>query len=217
MKINLYRGQHLAILSDLISKGERWDYCLTQPYPYTHDLEPWDYITHLSKVFQLVYNGLTHDGECWIVIGDATQAPPVRLRQPPTPAEPLCLPWMLAQLLRQRNGYHLRAILIWNCPPKHEYILHLAKHHPSKGPEFSAQPLKSTVLHHRVKRTVEDMPPTLPRDLLSTITKPEPVVIDPFIRSGATAIACQELEYWCIGIDEDTTQAEAATAQLSIF
>ncbi len=115
-----------------------------------------EYIEHLTRVFDQVWRVLKNDGTLWLNIGDSytsggrtwratDRKNPVRAMQvrPPTPAglkpkDLIGVPWLLAFALQQK-GWYLRADIIWNkpnCQPEsvqdrptrsHEYVFLFSK------------------------------------------------------------------------------------------
>ena len=115
-----------------------------------------EYIDHLVRVFAGVMRTLREDGTLWVNIGDSytsggrtwrasDKKNPVRAMQvrPPTPdglkpKDLIGIPWLLAFAL-QKQGWYLRADIIWNkpnCQPEsvkdrptrsHEYVFSSAR------------------------------------------------------------------------------------------
>ena len=139
---NVYEGDAIATLQQLLREGRRWDYCLTSP-PYfgqvdyeidgQYGLEKSveNYIDTQRKVFQLVYDGLQDGGIAWVVIGDTSNNySPVRakgqrrggngawhyrrrLQRDYREKEPLNVPFRLLAALREDGWIH-RKTLIWD-------------------------------------------------------------------------------------------------------
>lgn len=240
--MRLIHGDAIAVLRQLRAEGVGWDYCLTSP-PYfaqvdyecsgQHGLEVGvqAYIDQLVQVFDLVYDGLSEGGVCWIVIGDTSNNySPIRTKQSRRKAnawtyrrrlendfrekEPLMVPYRLAMALRAR-GWTLRKQLIWDkgqssqvrrgdAPAEnHESILMMGKAAGTGRPYFNTQPLKSSVLRYSpVKHSLH--PCTFPSALVEELLgccTRLGTVLDPYAGVGTTLAVAKMLGMSALGIE----------------
>lgn len=221
------------------------DYGIPGQYGLEGTLE--DYLKQQAQVFSLVAQGLNPGGVCWIVIGDTSNNySPIRTKAQRRTSEwierrslelgyqekeALLVPFRLADELS--NRWMLRKMLIWNKdqssqpalghPPgeTHEYILMLAKRGPGR-PTLKTAPLARTVLTHWPDRHPYHpcpFPVMLAREILDSC-QGTGVVLDPYVGTGTTALACQQL--WashglsCLGIDLDISHAREALGLFAI-
>lgn len=136
--------------------------------------------------------------------------------------EPLLVAYRLAERLRA-DGWILRKILIWDkgqagqaskgdAPAEtHEYILMLGKWPKPGRPYFNSRPLKRSVLTYRPSSSPDHpcpFPLGLATELLTSCSTRNANVLDPYLGTGTTAIACRQLGHSCIGIDLDLSSAQ---------
>ena len=57
-------------------------------------------------------------------------------------------------------------------------------------------------------------PSSLPKYFILHFTKPNDLILDPFLGSGTTAVACKELGRRCIGIEINSTYCDIAIKRL---
>jgi DNA modification methylase len=197
-----------------------------------------DYIDHLLQVFAGVRRTLRDDGTLWVNIGDSytsggrtwratDKKNPIRAMQgrPPTPdglkpKDLIGVPWLLAFAL-QKQGWYLRADVIWNkpnCQPEsvkdrptrsHEYVFLF-----SKSEHYFYDPKAKRGPNGRNLRTVWDIktkaypgahfatfPDTLVEPCLSVSSNPGDMILDPFIGSGTTGLVALQMQRRFVGIE----------------
>lgn len=122
----------------------------------------------------------------------------------------------LRQGIEQSGGYYSQMV-IWlknhivlgrkDYNPQHEIIAygwfgsHKFERSKSKSVLFYPKPQKSTI-HPTMK------PPGLLRKLILNSTRIEEIVYDPFLGSGSTLVACEQIKRKCIGIELDASYVE---------
>ena len=164
--------------------------------------------------------------------------------RPPTPPglkpkDLIGVPWKLAFALQQ-DGWYLRSDIIWhkpNCQPEsvkdrptqaHEYVFLLTK---SERYYYDYQAIKEPTKDGsglRNRRTIWSIntngfngahfavfPPELVRLCLLAGSKPESMVLDPFLGSGTVAKVCLENNRKCVGIELKSEYAEITLERLS--
>jgi DNA modification methylase len=164
--------------------------------------------------------------------------------RPPTPPglkskDLIGIPWRLALAL-QDDGWYLRADIVWhkpNCQPEsvkdrptrsHEYVFLFSKsekyyydHEAIKEPTKEKTKLRN-------RRTVWSIntegfkgahfavfPPELVRLCLLAGSKPDSIVLDPFLGSGTVARSCLEHKRKCIGVELNPDYADIAYERVS--
>ena len=164
--------------------------------------------------------------------------------RPPTPPglkpkDLIGVPWRLALAL-QDDGWYLRADIIWhkpNCQPEsvkdrptrsHEYIFLFSKSEKYYYDyEAIKEPTKEkTALRNR--RTVWSIntegfsgahfavfPPELVSLCLLAGSKPDSIVLDPFLGSGTVARSCLEHKRKCVGVELNPDYADIAYERVS--
>lgn len=210
------------------------------------------YIDHLAKVFSQVRRVLKDDGTLWLNIGDsftsggrtwraADKKNPVRAMnvRPPTPEglkpkDLIGVPWLLAFAL-QKEGWYLRADIIWNkpnCQPEsvkdrptrsHEYIFLF-----SKSEHYRYDPAAVRGPNGRNIRTVWDIhtrpyseahfatfPPALVEPCIKLGSSPSELVLDPFIGSGTTGLVSLKLNRRFVGIELNPSYLQIAEDRLN--
>jgi DNA modification methylase len=198
------------------------------------------YLDLIQDAFRLIYEGMAQRGVMWLNIaptisGYSTVKPRGRRsaatsRRKPTPGyrsgEEIPVPWLLLERL-QADGWFHRETLIWhqghanqqpgNVPTRNfEYIFVLGKHEITR-PKLDYGPTSSSVLIYPSESHPEHpckMAQGLADVLLSSATRKNAIVIDPFIGTGTTAIAAHRRGYDAIGIDLNIGTAQADTAAL---
>lgn len=149
------------------------------------------------------------------------------------------IPWMLAFALRQ-DGWYLRQDIIWSkpnpmpesvrdrCTKSHEYIFLLSK---SQNYYFDVDSIKVPTTNGcglKRKRSVWEYKTstykgahfaTYPVDLITPCikasTKPNDIVLDPFMGSGTTGVACAHTHRQFIGIEKDPTYFKLAEERIA--
>jgi site-specific DNA-methyltransferase (cytosine-N4-specific) len=210
-----------------------------------------DYINQLVKVFSEVYRTLRDDGTLWVNIGDSytsggrtwrahDKKNPVRAMQvrPPTPnglkpKDLIGVPWLLAFAL-QKEGWYLRADIIWNkpnCQPEsvkdrptrsHEYVFLFSK---SEHYFYDASAKRGP--NGRNLRTVWDIktkadpcahiatfPTALVEPCLTVSSSPHNVILDPFIGSGTTGLVARRMQRRFVGIELNPAYLKIAEDRL---
>jgi site-specific DNA-methyltransferase (cytosine-N4-specific) len=213
-----------------------------------------DYIDNLVNVFSEVRRTLRDDGTLWINIGDSytsggrtwratDKKNPVRAMEvrPPTPGwlkpkDLIGVPWLLAFAL-QRQGWYLRADVIWNkpnCQPEsvkdrptrsHEYLFLF-----SKSEHYSYNSRAKRGPNGRNLRTVWDIktraypgahfatfPPALVEPCLAVSSAPGNLALDPFIGSGTTGLIALQTRRRFVGIELNPLYLEIAEERLSPY
>ena len=124
--------------------------------------------------------------------------------------------------IRRYTDYKLREYLVWDkCSigmgrgfrKRHEMVLALEKGTPS----YNSDSLANVLTCKRV--STEEHPHKKPIDLMkaliSHVTLPGHIVLDPFAGSGTTALAAKELGRKYIGIERDAQHFRTAQARIS--
>jgi len=211
-----------------------------------------EYIDHLVKVFAEVQRVTREDGTLWVNIGDSytsggrtwratDKKNPVRAMQvrPPTPdglkpKDLIGVPWLLAFAL-QRQGWYLRADIIWNkpnCQPEsvkdrptrsHEYVFLF-----SKSEHYFYDPNAVRGPNDRNLRTVWDIktkpypgahfatfPTTLAEPCVVTSSTPGDMILDPFIGSGTTGLVALQKHRRFVGIELNPEYLKIAEERLN--
>lgn len=201
------------------------------------------YLWRMVGVFRLIRHLLKPGGVCWIVLGDTSNNySPVRsksqrrklgkylFRRPLQSGflekEPLRVHEGLITGMREDGWVH-RNTLIWDkgtssqlpnsdtAALTHEHVIQVVKWDGRDRPYANCSPLSRSVLQHK---TTSDpihpcpYPVSLAREILSTC-RPGGLVLDPFLGSGTTAIACQELNLRCIGGELNEAYLERAVSR----
>ncbi len=210
------------------------------------------YVAHLVRVFSQVRRVLKDDGTLWLNIGDSytsggrtwrasDKKNPIRAMnvRPPTPEglkpkDLIGVPWLLAFAL-QRDGWYLRADIIWNkpnCQPEsvkdrptrcHEYVFLFSKsEHYRYDPDAVRGP------NGRNVRTVWDIhtrpypeahfatfPPALVEPCIQLGSSPRELILDPFIGSGTTGLVALKLNRRFVGIELNPAYLQIAEHRLN--
>ncbi|NJO85192.1 MAG: site-specific DNA-methyltransferase [Blastochloris sp.] len=168
------------------------------------------------------------------------------LYRPPTPEglkpkDLIGIPWRLAFAL-QSDGWFLRSDIIWykpNCQPEsvkdrptraHEYIFLFSK---SEDYYYDFEAMKEPSTNgsaSRNRRTVWSIntrgfqgahfavfPSELVNLCLQAGSRPNSVILDPFLGTGTVAEVCVEHNRQCVGIELNPEYAEMALQRLSGF
>lgn len=130
--------------------------------------------------------------------------------------------WRMAFLVgpaMESGGFRLRNLIAWDkgnfgCGtgfrPQHEMILHLTR----RSPEFYAKDVGNVVRSKRVANGSKCHPTEKPVDLMQrlvNVVAPEGgVVVDPFMGSGSTGVACIKNGVNFMGCDLDPEYVEVA-------
>jgi len=210
------------------------------------------YINHLARVFSQVRRVLREDGTLWLNIGDSytsggrtwratDKKNPVRAMdvRPPTPEglkpkDLIGVPWLLAFAL-QKEGWYLRADIIWNkpnCQPEsvkdrptrcHEYVFLFSKsehyrydHKAMRGP--NGRNLR-TLWDIRTRPYPEAHFATFPSALVEPCIRlgsaPRDLILDPFVGSGTTGLVALKLDRRFVGIELNPSYLQIAEHQLN--
>jgi len=159
--------------------------------------------------------------------------------RPPTPdglkpKDLIGVPWRLALAL-QKAGWYLRADIIWhkpNCQPEsvkdrptraHEYIFLFSK---SERYLYDSRTVRGP--NDRNLRTVWDIntqaypgahfatfPPALVRSCLLLSTRPDDLVLDPFLGSGTTGLVALGLDRRFVGVELNPEYVALAERRLN--
>jgi site-specific DNA-methyltransferase (adenine-specific) len=211
-----------------------------------------DYVDNLVEVFAEVHRVLKDNGTLWVNIGDSytsggrtwratDRKNPVRAMEvrPPTPnglkpKDLIGVPWLLAFAL-QRQGWYLRADIIWNkpnCQPEsvrdrptrsHEYVFLFSK---SEHYFYNRKALRGP--NGRNLRTVWDIrtrpypdahfatfPAALVEPCLAVSSCPGDLVLDPFIGSGTTGLVALQTHRRFVGIELNPAYLRIAEHRLN--
>ena len=260
-------GEALSVLRSLPSDVAQS--CITSPpywglrdygVPGQIGIEPAlaEYLASLRAIFQEVRRVLRPDGTLWLNVGDSYtsgnrgwRAPDRRngaramKGRPPTPPglkdkELVGVPWRLAFAL-QRQGWHLRADIIWakpNAQPEsvkdrptqsHEYLFLFTKNKDYYYDYQSVMEPRNGGAGLRNRRSVwsintEPYPgahfATFPTELVRLCvlagSRPSDLVIDPFFGAGTVGLVCHELGRKCLGIELNPKYASLARARLGL-
>jgi DNA modification methylase len=209
------------------------------------------YIEHLARVFAQVRRVLKDDGTLWLNIGDSytsggrtwrasDKKNPVRAMnvRPPTPEglkpkDLIGVPWLLAFAL-QREGWYLRADIVWNkpnCQPEsvkdrptrsHEYVFLLSKsehylydHMAVRGPnERNIRTVWDIHTRPYAEAHFATFPPALVEPCVKIGSRPEDLVLDPFIGSGTTGEVALKLDRRFVGIELNPAYLQIAEDRL---
>ena len=164
--------------------------------------------------------------------------------RPPTPPglkpkDLIGIPWRLAFALQQ-DGWYLRADIIWHKPNgqpesvkdrptrSHEYIFLFSK---SEKYYYDYEAIKESAKNGsdlRNRRTIWSIntegfkgahfavfPPKLVQLCLLAGSKPDSIILDPFLGSGTVAQVCLENRRKCIGVELNPEYAELAHERVS--
>jgi len=205
------------------------------------------YIDHLARVFAQVRRVLRDDGTLWLNIGDSytsggrtwrasdkknrIRAMKVRPATPEglKPKDLIGVPWLLAFAL-QKEGWYLRADIIWNkpnCQPEsvkdrptrsHEYLFLLSK---SEHYKYNSDAVRGprgrnlrTVWDIHTKPYIEAHFATFPQSLVEPCidlgTSQNDLVLDPFIGSGTTGVVALKQKRRFVGIELNPSYLQIA-------
>lgn len=182
----------------------------------------------------------TSGGRTWRASDKKNPVRAMKVR-PPTPAglkpkDLIGIPWRLAFALQQA-GWYLRADLVWNkpnCQPEsvkdrptrsHEYVFLLTK---SERYLYDASAKRGP--NGRNMRTVWDIntrsipdahfatfPTTLVEPCLALATRPNDLVLDPFVGSGTTGLMALSMRRRFLGIELNPDYLKIAERRLNGF
>lgn len=155
------------------------------------------------------------------------------------PKDLIGVPWRVAFALQQ-DGWYLRSDIVWhkpNCQPEsvkdrptrsHEYVFLMTKsetyyydHETVREPANGSGKLRN-------RRTVWNIntegfkgahfavfPPYLVRLCILAGSRPEALVLDPFLGSGTVGMVCKETGRRCVGIEMKPEYAEMARRRIA--
>lgn len=122
-------------------------------------------------------------------------------------------------------GFRLRNLVVWDkgspglgtgFRPQHEIIIHLTK----RGPEFHSKMVGNVIrtprtMHHKkVRLHPTEKPIDLVTKLVEVVAPEGGVIVDPFLGSGTTAVACMYRGRRYIGIEKDPKIFETAKTRI---
>lgn len=129
----------------------------------------------------------------------------------------------IAVFIETYTRYRVRSVIVWNkmrvgmgfgIRPQHELIFALEKgkpHYKDLGfPNVLSYP-RTDCAHHIHQKPVE-----LLERLIEQTTYPGHTVLDPFMGSGSTAVACQRLARHFIGIELDAAHFARARQRIGL-
>lgn len=120
--------------------------------------------------------------------------------------------WRMVTMLApamESAGWRLRNLLCWDkghfgtgtgFRPRHEMIIHLTR----RAPKFYSASLGNVLCHPRVGASREhptEKPIGLLSDLIKVVSPDGGTILDPFMGSGSTGVACAKLGRKFIGIE----------------
>lgn len=129
---------------------------------------------------------------------------------------------MLAGAL-ESSGMRLQNMIVWDkgssglgrgFRPQHEIVIHLTKgvgqYHDKRGANvYGAKRVHATKRDHPTQKPV-----MLMAELLRVVTPPDGTVLDPFMGSGSTGVACMLEQRRFIGIEREPEYIEIARARI---
>jgi site-specific DNA-methyltransferase (adenine-specific) len=133
--------------------------------------------------------------------------------------------WRMVTMLApamESAGWRLRNLLIWDkghfgagtgFRPRHEMVIHLTK----RAPVFHSASLGNVLPHSRVGADREhptEKPVELIEDMLRVVSPDGGAVLDPFMGSGTTGVACAKLGRKFIGVEIDPRYFEIACRRI---
>ena len=99
---------------------------------------------------------------------------------------------------------------------QHEFIIHMTAGNPAEPQRRDVgNVLRFPAIHETARVHPTEKPVPLLHTLLSVVTPPNGVVLDPFAGSGAVLIAARDLDRRAIGIDSDERWCEQAARKIS--
>ncbi|MGB0971700.1 MAG: DNA-methyltransferase, partial [Mycobacterium sp.] len=133
--------------------------------------------------------------------------------------------WRMASILAgalESADLRQHPILVWDKTRigmgsvfrnQHEFIVHMTAGNPA---EPQRRDVPNVLRFAPVKKGVHptEKPEPLLRTLLSVVTPPGGVVLDPFAGSGATLTAAQSLGHKAVGVEADERHCEIAAKRL---
>ena len=184
-------------------------------------------------------DSFTSGGRTWRAPDKKNRARAMEVR-PPTPEglkakDLIGVPWRLAFAL-QSAGWYLRTDIVWNkpnCQPEsvrdrptrsHEYVFLLSKSErylydvdAVKGP--NGRRLRSvwdvkTQAYPDASGHFATFPPALVEPCVLTSSRPDDIVLDPFVGSGTTALVASDLGRLFIGIELNPDYLQMARRRL---
>jgi site-specific DNA-methyltransferase (cytosine-N4-specific) len=180
----------------------------------------------------------TSGGRTWRATDKKNPVRAMKVR-PPTPEglkpkDLIGVPWTLAFAL-QKEGWYLRADIIWNkpnCQPEsvkdrptrsHEYLFLFSK---SENYEYDNQAVRGP--NSRNLRTVWDVktrpyaeahfatfPPGLVEPCIALTSKPDDLILDPFIGSGTSGVVALKGQRRFVGIELNPSYLQIAEDRLN--
>lgn len=134
--------------------------------------------------------------------------------------------WRMVPLLApalESSGLRYNAMVVWDkgaiglgrgFRPQHEIILHLCKgvatYHNKHTPNVLTVPRPvASERHHQTEKPV-----ALMRQIVSLVSPPDGLVVDPFCGSGSTAVACLAEGRRFVGCDFDAANVETALERI---
>lgn len=133
--------------------------------------------------------------------------------------------WRMVTMLApamESAGWRQRNLVVWDkghfgagtgFRPRHEMIIHLTR----RAPVFYSASVGNVLTHRRVgvdREHPTQKPVELLRDLIAVVAPAGGAVLDPFMGSGSTGVACARSGRSFIGIEADSGHFETACKRL---
>lgn len=123
----------------------------------------------------------------------------------------------------ESGGWRLRNLCIWDkgsfglgtgFRPQHEMIVHLTK----RAPKFHSRSVGNVLSCKRTARAGKTHPTEKPVELMGKLVEvsapPSGAVLDPFMGSGATGVACARLGRAFVGVEKDPRHFDSACRRI---
>ena len=123
----------------------------------------------------------------------------------------------------ESSGLRCQNMIVWNkgnaglgrgFRPQHELVVHLTKGTGSYSSNRGANVYDAKRVHSSVRDHPTQKPVSLLRELVSVVSAPGGVVLDPFCGSGSTGVAAIEESRRFIGIEREAEYVEIAKARI---
>ena len=214
--IKLYRGDCLEVMDKLIKKGIKVDSIITDP-PYGMDLTP------QRKNGQFKNKKVENDDNLeW---SDSFFDKCYRLTPKDSGSMFFCSHHSIPAFIKsgKKAGFDVKNLMVWdkdwlgmggNWRPNCEFILLLTKgrfvtHSKNKTNILTHRRLSSQKMQHLTQKPVSIM-----EELISEPDYNPQVILDPFMGSGTTGVACKNLNRDFIGIELDEGYFDIASKRM---
>jgi len=121
-------------------------------------------------------------------------------------------------------GLRYQNLLVWDkgvfglgngFRKQHELVLHFTLGKPEYHDKATGNVLKSPRVNKAARQHQTQKPVDLMRDLLRVVTPPGGIVLDPFMGSGTTGVACVLEGMQFIGIEQSAEYVEIARQRIN--